>query len=124
VPSTAAVSRFVSLVETGAFVQAIEEFYAPDARTRENHLDPLVGREVLIANERKVLASTKSVTAKLVGPMFVEGDLVVLRWHFVFETTDGKVKRLEELTYQRWQEERIQEEQFFYDPAQMKACLS
>jgi ribonucleotide reductase alpha subunit len=29
--------------------------------------------------------------------------------------------RMEELAYQRWEGERIAEEQFFYDPAQLKA---
>jgi hypothetical protein len=37
---------------------------------------------------------------------------------FRFEWQDGTVTLMEELAYQRWQGERIAQEQFFYDPAQ------
>jgi hypothetical protein len=53
-----------------------------------------------------------------VRPVFVDGDLVVVRWIFRFEGLDGRVRELEELAYQRWRGERIEHEQFFYDPAQ------
>jgi hypothetical protein len=36
-----------------------------------------------------------------------------------FEWKDGTTTHIEELTYQRWEEERIAEETFFYDPAQL-----
>jgi len=53
-----------------------------------------------------------------VPPALVHGDHVVIRWVFEFTGRDGMVRRLEELAWQRWQGERIVEEQFFYDPAQ------
>jgi hypothetical protein len=43
----------------------------------------------------------------------------VIRWAFRFEWLDGTITRIEELAYQRWEEERIAEETFFYDPAQL-----
>lgn len=48
----------------------------------------------------------------------MNGDLVVIRWIFRFEWLDGTITRMEELAYQRWEAERMVEEQFFYDPAQ------
>lgn len=51
--------------------------------------------------------------------MLVNGEIVVIRWVFEFEWLDGKRTRIEELAYQRWKGERIAEEQFFYDPAQL-----
>ena len=33
---------------------------------------------------------------------------------------DGGVMRIEELAHQRWDGEKIAEERFYYDPAQMK----
>jgi hypothetical protein len=44
---------------------------------------------------------------------------VVIRWIFRFEWLDGTVTHMEELAYQRWEGERIAEETFFYDPAQL-----
>ena len=49
-------------------------------------------------------------------------DRVVVRWVFEFEFLDGSRMRLDELAYQRWDGERIAEEKFFYDPAQLQAA--
>ncbi len=117
-PSPDTLARFIARVEQNAHVEAIEEFYAPDASMQENLSPPRVGREALIANEAKAMARTKSVQSWCVGPVFVNGDLVVIRWRFRFELPDGSVRELEELAYQEWRGERIVKEQFFYDPAQ------
>jgi hypothetical protein len=51
--------------------------------------------------------------------VFVSGSLVVIRWVFDFQWLDGRATHMEELAYQRWEEDRIAEEQFFYDPSQL-----
>jgi ketosteroid isomerase-like protein len=56
--------------------------------------------------------------------VFVNGDRVVVRWVFEFETKDGKRIRIEELACQRWEGERIAEEKFFYDPVQLRPSPS
>ena len=61
----------------------------------------------------------KSVRSRCVRPVFVSGDRVVIRWIFDFGWRDGSSTRMEELAYQRWSGDRIAEEQFFYDPAQL-----
>ena len=86
---------------------------------QENQSQPRVGRDSHVANERRVLAKARNVTSTCVRPVFVSGDKVVTRWIFRFEWLDGTVTQMEELSYQRWVGERIQEEQFFYDPAQL-----
>jgi hypothetical protein len=65
-----------------------------------------------------VLARVRSVQSRCVRPVFVNGDHVVVRWTFRFEAVDGRVRELEELAQQRWEGDRIAEEQFFYDPSQ------
>ncbi|MBP6902871.1 MAG: nuclear transport factor 2 family protein [Burkholderiaceae bacterium] len=120
-PSAETLARFIARVEEGAHAQAIEEFYTADASMQENHAPPRVGRDLLVANEKRVLAQTRSVVSQCIGPVFVSGDCVVIRWRFRFESHDGRVRELEELAYQQWQGERIHREQFFYDPAQFVA---
>jgi len=123
-PSPATLSRFVAMVERGEFLPAIEAFYAPNATMQENFSAPRVGKAALLANERKVLVGTRTVTSACVGPILVNGDVVVIRWLFHFTGNDGRVLRIEELAYQRWEGEQIVQEQFFYDPAQMKTPLA
>jgi hypothetical protein len=50
----------------------------------------------------------------------VNGDHVVIRWVFDFRFRNGRTMRMEELAWQRWQGDRIAEEEFFYDPAQQR----
>ena len=117
-PSLETLERFIARVEQNAHVEAIQEFYTENASMQENHTAPRVGREVLVANERQVLSRAESVRSTCVRPIFVRGDLVVIRWIFQFNWKNGSTTRMEELAYQRWEGERIAEETFFYDPAQ------
>jgi hypothetical protein len=119
-PSQETLLRFIARVEENAHADAIEEFYAPNASMQENNLPPRVGRDLLVANERAVLARSRSVKSKCVHPVFVNGDYVVVRWIFEFEYLDNSRMRMEELAYQRWEGERIVEEKFFYDPRQLQ----
>jgi hypothetical protein len=118
-PSTEVLERFIARVESNAHAEAIEAFYTEDASMQENGAAPRVGRDNLVAHERKVLSRAKSVRSRCVRPVFVSGDRVVIRWIFEFEWLDGRRTHLEELAYQRWEGERIAEERFFYDPAQL-----
>jgi len=119
-PSAATLDAFIAAVESGEHVKAIEDFYTEHASMRENQAEPRKGRATLVAHESAVLARTASVTSTCVHPVFVNGDHVVIRWIFRFTGTDGRTMRIEELAWQRWEGERIAQEEFFYDPAQMK----
>ena len=117
-PTADTLARFIARVEQGAHVEAMEEYYHLGATMQENTAAPRVGLKALVANEARALSKVKSVVSKCVGPVFVNGDHVVIRWYFKFEGLDGSIRELEELAYQQWQGERILAEQFFYDPAQ------
>lgn len=117
-PTAETLERFIARVEENLHAEAVEEFYTADASMQENQSEPRRGRDLHVANERKVLARARSVHSACVRPVLVHGDTVVVRWIFRFEWLDGTVTRMEELAYQRWEGERIAQEQFFYDPAQ------
>ena len=117
-PSAETIERFIARVEQNAHVEAISEFYTENASMQENKAPPRVGRNVLVKHEREVLSRANSVRSTCVRPVLVNGDTVVVRWIFQFAWKDGSMTRMEELAYQRWEGERIAEEQFFYDPAQ------
>jgi hypothetical protein len=117
-PTTETLERFIARVESNAHVEAIQEFYAPNASMQENMAPPRVGRETLVAHEAAALARAKSVRSTCVRPVFAHGDHVVIRWIFEFTWKDDSVGRIEELAYQRWEGEQVVQEQFFYDPKQ------
>lgn len=118
-PTPDTLERFIARVESNSHVEALEEFYTADASMQENQSAPRIGLDAHIANERRVLRKAKSVSSSCVRPVFANGDYVVIRWIFRFEWHDGSVTRMEELAWQRWEGERVAEETFFYDPAQL-----
>ena len=119
-PTRETLERFVARVESNAHVEAIHEFYTENASMRENFKEPRVGRANLMERERQTMEKASSVRSQCVRPVFVNGDNVVVRWIFDFTWPDGTATHMEELAYQRWEGERIAEEQFFYDPVQLK----
>jgi hypothetical protein len=118
-PSRNTVDAFVTSVEAGDYLGAIERFYAEGASMQENIDPPRTGLQALLAGERRVMAAFKSVTAKKVGPTIIDGDRVGIRWSFAFEPLEGATRTLEEIAWQHWQGEQIVQETFFYDPKQM-----
>jgi hypothetical protein len=120
-PSRQTIEAFVALVEAGDYVGAIEQFYAPNAWTRENNDAPVVGRDTLMAKERGVMAAFRNIEASRIGPSLIDGDTVATCWKFTFTGMDGAERVLEETTWQTWREDRLIEERFFYDPKQMSA---
>ena len=119
-PTAGTLARFIARVEQNAHVDAIAEFYTADASMQENDAPPRRVREALVAHEARALARAASVRSECVRPVFVNGDLVVIRWIFEFRWKDGRSGRIEELAYQRWEGERIAQEQFFYDQNQFR----
>ncbi|MEM8963853.1 MAG: nuclear transport factor 2 family protein [Acidobacteriota bacterium] len=117
-PSREALERFIARVEENAHAEAVEEFYTENATMQENQDEPRVGRELHVDAEHKVMANAKAMESTCLRPVFVEGDHVVIRWRFRFVWRNDTVTEIEELAYQRWEGDRIAEEQFFFDPAQ------
>jgi SnoaL-like domain len=118
-PARQTVEALAAAIEAGRYVEAIEEFYTEDASMRENMGDKRVGRAVLAAGEKGVMERFASIAAERIGPALIEGDLVASRWRFTFTARSGTVTTLEEIAWQRWQGEKVAEESFFYDPAQI-----
>jgi ketosteroid isomerase-like protein len=120
VPTRERVQDFISLVERGEYVKAIEDFYHPDASMQENGEPPRMGRQTLVEHERAVLASLMGMRTRRVETYLVDGDRVVINWVFEMTGQDGKVRTLDELALQTWSGDRIARERFFFNPAQIR----
>jgi len=119
-PSRERVEQLIAQVERGELVSAIEEFYTEEASMQENQQRPRWGRKRLIARERGILIAYKSVRA-LPGTFYlVDGDRAAIHWVLEFTWRDGHRFTQDEIAYQRWVGDRIDEERFYYDPAQRR----
>jgi len=119
-PTRERVLALVAMVEQGRYVEAIEEFYAEDATMQENNAPPRGGRDKLVEGERRTLAAHKEARTLPGSSFLLDGDLVVIHWVFEFTRLDGAGFRMDELARQRWRGDRIVEERFYYDPAQVR----
>jgi hypothetical protein len=119
-PKRSTVEAFAAMVESGDYVGAIEKYYTPDASMQENIDQPRKGRDVLAEGERKVMSRNKSIKARRLSSILIEGDEVAIRWRFEFTGVDGSSRTMEEVAWQKWRGEQVFEEQFFYDPKQIR----
>ena len=119
-PTRERVLDFVALVERAQYVEALEQFYHPDASMQDNQQQPRSGRDRLVAEERATMARFASMKTDPVTDLLIDGDKVMIRWRFTFTPADGPSMVMEELALQRWAGERIAEERFFFDPHQTR----
>src|SRR5258708_39544184 len=119
-PSRERLDQFIAAVGAGDHAGAIERYYPEDSSMQETAGPPRVGRDLLVAHERGVLARMTHVYSKAMSSV-VEGDHVAIHW--IFELTDksGKLHRIDEVALQQWRGDRIFRERFFYDPSRPKA---
>jgi len=120
-PSRERVAALIDRVEQGKYVEALQEFYADDATMQENASPPRVGLKNLVEHERGVMAAFKEIRTLPVKTWLVDGDNVVISWVFEFTRPNGTQFRMDELALQRWRGDRVAEERFYYDPAQLAA---
>jgi hypothetical protein len=118
-PSRALLDEFIAVVVSGDHAGAIERYYTEDASMQENAAPPRVGRDLLVAHERGVLARTSHVHSKAMSSL-VEGDRVAIHWIFELTGKSGRVHRVDEVALQEWRGDKIFRERFFYDPSQPK----
>ncbi|BAT59681.1 SnoaL-like domain protein [Variibacter gotjawalensis] len=119
-PSRTRVEEFIAVVLSGRHDEAIERFYAEDASMQENLNPPRVGRDLLATQERATMAKYARIDTELRGPIFIEGDIVVINWLFRFTDAEGTSFTIDEIAYQQWQGDLIHRERFYYDPGQVK----
>ena len=117
-PSHERVAALIARVEEGCYVEALQEFYADDATMQENAQPPRVGLTALVAHERGVMAAFKEIRTLPVKTSLVDGDRVVINWVFEFTRPNGARFRMDEFAL-RWRGDRVAEERFYYDPAQL-----
>ena len=112
------VKRLIAMVEEGKFLEAIQQFYADDATMQENNDPPRVGLPALLEREQQFLNTIQAMRVHRAVSFLANGDRAAINW--IFETTDGqgKRRRLDEVAYQLWRDDKIVQERFYYDPAQ------
>ena len=117
-PERHVVDTFVTLVENGRFVEALQRYYHPSAVVLENQQKSRTGLDALIENEQLVLNTFTVVDGRALQ-VLVDGDRVAIQWRFDFSNDVARVS-LDEMALQQWSDGKIVHERFYYDPAQLR----
>lgn len=113
-------SRIDSLIEytlNNRLIEALDEFYHPDAIMQENCQPPRVGLAASLERQRMAQAMTASIHEVKAVIVLHDGDNAAIEWHAEWTMAGGIRLRIEEVALQRWSGDRIIHERFFYDPA-------
>lgn len=110
------VLTFVRLVESGASLEAMERYYAPDVVIFENRELARAGRAQAVAYEREALASLREPARVKALRVAVDEDdgVVFIEWKIRFIGESGRPMLLEEVGVQAWENGLIVSERFYY----------
>ena len=111
------VDQLVQYINQGRIIDAMYEFYAPDAQMQENRNPPAVGLEANVEREKQFLAGVKEWKGFTVKALAAEGDVSFIESVIEFTATDGSPVRLEQVSVARWRDGKIVHERFYYDSA-------
>src|SRR5512140_774715 len=105
-PTRERLNELIAVVEACDHAGAIERYYTEDSSMQENAAAPRVGRDLLVARERAVLARMSHVYSRAVSSV-VEGDRAVIHWNFELTDKSGQLRRFDEVAVQEWRGDRI-----------------
>jgi ketosteroid isomerase-like protein len=120
VPALDRVEAFIARVESMDYVGAIVDFYHEDASMQENTAEPRRGRDHLVAHEIDIAARFGRMPVRKVERFAISGETVFINWVFEIAQKDGSMRPFDEISVQTWRGDRIAEERFYYDPAQLR----
>lgn len=111
------VRAFCELLELGRPLDAMERFYAEDVCVFENRELARAGRAQCLDYERNALARSLTPPRFKVHRYAVNEatQVAFLEYTLRFVTSSGRPMRIEEVSVQRWEGDRIANERFYYE---------
>ena len=113
----ARVRDLIGYIQQGRIIDAMYEFYAPDAQMQENRNPPTRGLEANVEREKQFLSNVKEWKGFTAKALSAEGDVSFMETVIEFVATDGSPVRLEQVSVSRWRDGKIVHERFYYDSA-------
>jgi ketosteroid isomerase-like protein len=111
------VDALIEYIQTGRILEAMTEFYAPDAQMQENANPPTTGLAANIEREKQFLSNVKEWRGFAVKGLAVDGDVSFMESTIDFVAQNGADVHVEQVSVARWRDGKIVHERFYYDPA-------
>lgn len=109
------ITKYKALMEKGAFLQVIDQFYHEDIRQKENSEPSVKGRATLRDMEVKNLNGVHSVELEITSMVVDENQQKVMgEMNIRFHSKKHGWKKLEEAFVQQWEAGKIVNQRFYY----------
>jgi DNA polymerase III alpha subunit (gram-positive type) len=103
----------VELMKQGKMVEATEQFYSPDAETKDFTGSVTKGMDEMVEKMKGFLGSIQKVNGITFNNSAVNGDISFVEFTFDFDMADGSKIYWHEVIRSVWKEGKIVNEQFF-----------
>jgi hypothetical protein len=110
--------NFIQMVEANQHIEAIVKFYAEDAVAYDNQSSEMRSKSKMLENEKNLLSKVNKMYSSCIRPYHYTEDFVAIKWRFRFEFKNNTYIDIEEIAWQNWENGKIIQEQFFFDPQQ------
>lgn len=104
-----------AMILKGKAMEAFEKYYADNVVMQENENPPTVGKDANREREKQFFENIKKIHGAEVKAVTVGDGVSMVEWFMDFTSKDGKRKKLNEVTVQRWKNRKIVHEKFYYD---------
>ncbi|MBX2872956.1 MAG: hypothetical protein KTR30_12670 [Saprospiraceae bacterium] len=109
------VAKYKALMEKGAFLQVIDQYYDETIKQKENNEPSVKGRATLREMEEKNLDGVHAVELEITSMVIDEAQEMVMGEMLVrFHSKKHGWKKLEEAFVQQWKEGKIVYQRFYY----------
>jgi hypothetical protein len=109
------VSELTGLIEKNQTIEAMIRFYADDVIMQENDEPARNGKVVCLDHEQRTLTRVTGLKAVLLSQAInEEAGIVFSEWYLESTSLSGQRYALTEVSVQRWRNELIYQEKFYY----------
>ncbi len=114
--------RIIEMLKQGQFVEGMEEFYADDVVNEEPTGDKTVGKAVIIANEKEILANVAAYHGCEVRSVGVSADdgsgngVTFAEYKLSVDMKDGSKFNPDQVQVTRWKNGQAVHNKFYYNP--------
>lgn len=110
------VAEFHQLIIDNKTLEAIDKFYAPSVMILENDRQARIGKLTNLKNEAENLKKSEAVESQLLNVAINEQTSIVMsEWKYLITNVNGEQFLLEEISLQKWENELIIFERFYYE---------
>lgn len=113
---TESVHGLAEMVSQGKLMEAFEKYYADNVSMQENEGDIRTGKDANRKAEEAFVGGITKINEINMLTVAVGDNVSVLEYHFDVEHKDyGRINK-NQVAIQRWQNNKITSEKFYYDP--------